>query len=317
MNRPIRRLAVVSTLAALVALAMGSSSASAATIPNCVVAQNIEGIIDDSESMRDNDPENYRADPLEAIAFFNQDKTMGAVVFGSGAINLFGPFPVGPNFAAIRSALGLVASTSGSTNYNAAFTAANARNPSANARIFLSDGAPTVDVPPNPDLWRTPRIPAYVVGFGSADFSILNQIATDTGGPSPLAVTNASQLRAVSQIINARINCQTDPLLVERRFGRQGQTKGVSFTPDGSTAEILISWPTVGNVFRALFGGGKKKGGAASVAKKAKKRKPRVQTQRGESYLALNLSNLRGKVRFKLNTRRLLGAETATVAIIP
>ncbi len=311
MNGLLKRLAVASTLAALGALTVGSASASAGTIPNCVPKTNIEGIIDDSGSMSGNDPSNYRADLMEAIAFFNPDKTMGSVVFGTGASNLFGPFLAGPNFAAIQSALNLVASGSGGTNYDAAFTQANGHNPSANARIFLSDGQP--NSPPNSNLWKSPLIPAYVVGFGTADFAVLNQIATETGGPAPFSIINSSQLRTVGQIINARINCQTDPILVERQFGQQGQQKTIAFKPDGPTSEILLSWPTVGNVFKTLFGGGGKK---ASAAKK-KQRAPRVTSVRGTSYVALNLSRTGKKVKFKVKATRLLGAETVTAAIIP
>jgi hypothetical protein len=321
MNRLIKRLAAASTLAALLALTAGSSSASAQTIPGCTVAQNIQGIIDDSGSMAGADPQNYRADLLEAIAFFNKDKTMGATLFASSAAPLFGPFPVGPNFGLIQSALaGVTASgvVGFGTDYDDGFAAANAQNPNANARIFLSDGEPNTT--PDSNLWKNPLIPAYVVGFGTADFTVLNQIAAETGGSSNFpAIVSASQLRTVSQIINARINCQADPTLVERQFGKQGQTKGVGFKPIGKSAQILISWPTVGNVFKALFGSGKKgkKSSLASLAKK-KKAKVKVQSVRGESFLALNLRKLRKgkKLKFKLRAKRLTGSETVTVAII-
>jgi hypothetical protein len=313
MNGLLKRLAVASTLAALAALTVGSATAGAAVIPNCVPKTNIEGIIDDSGSMAGNDSNNYRADLLEAIAFFNPDRTMGAVVFGSGASNLFGPFLVGPNFALIQSQLNLIASTSGGTDYDAAFTQANMHNPSANARIFLSDGQP--NSPPNSNLWKSPKIPAYVVGFGTADFAVLNQIATETGGPSPFSITNSSQLRTVGQIINARINCETDPILVERQFGKQGQQKTIAFRPDGPTSEVLLSWPDLGNQFRTLFGRGG--GPKASAAKKKKNRPPNVTSVRGTTYIALNLSRTGKKVKFKVQAKRLLGSQTVTAAIIP
>jgi von Willebrand factor type A domain len=320
MNRLTKRLAVASSLAVLAALTMGSSTASAQQIPGCIPATNIEGIIDDSGSMLGNDGDNYRADLLEALAFFNRDKTMGAVIFADSAAPLFGPFLAGPNFTAIKSALAGVSSSGVvgfGTSYNAGFSAGNAQNPNANARIFLSDGQPTDGSSLDPNLWRTPNIRSYVVGFGSADFTVLNQIATETGGPSPFAVTTASQLRNVSQIINARLNCQPDPILIERPFVRTGQTKGVAFNAEGNTAQVLISWPTVGNLFKALFGKGKKgKKSLASLAKK-KKGRVRVQSTRGESFLALNLSGLKGKVKFKLNAKRLLVDETVTIAVIP
>lgn len=311
-------LATASLAGLLIALTAGgtATSAGAAPLPNCTVAQNIEGIIDDSGSMAGNDSDNYRADLLEALAFFNQDKTMGAALFGSDAAPLFGPVPVGPNFIAIKNALATVNSNGGGTDYDAGFTVANAQNPGANARIFLSDGEPNST--PDSNLWKSPKIPAYVVGFGSADFTILNQIATETGGPAPYAIENASQLRTVSQIINAAINCETPPILSERRFKSVGQTKTFAFRADGNTAQVLLSWPTVGNSFKPSFGGGgAKKGSVAVVAKKKKKGKVKVKSTRGETYIALDLSRIKGKVKFRLRAKRLSGAETVTAAIIP
>jgi hypothetical protein len=96
---------------------------------------------------------------------------MGATLFGSDASPLFGPVPVGPNFNAIRGALATVNSNGGGTDYDAAFSVANTQNRNANVRIFLSDGQPNSD--PDPNLWRNPAIKSYVVGFGTADFTIL------------------------------------------------------------------------------------------------------------------------------------------------
>jgi len=312
MNGLVKRLAVASILAVVGALTVGSATSSAATIPNCVPKTNIEGIIDDSGSMSSNDPSNYRADLMEAIAFFNPDKTMGSVYFGTNAFPLFGPFLAGPNFPAIQAALNLISGGSGGTDYDDAFTAANAHNSTANARVFLSDGEP--NGPPNSNLWKSPLIPAYVVGFGSADFTILNQIATETGGPSPFSIITASQLRTVAQIINARINCEEDPILQEKSFGRSGQQRTISFRAQGGSSEVLLSWPTEGSVFKPNFGGGGKK--KASAAKK-KKKGPRVTSTRGTSYIALNLRRTGKKVKFKLKAKKLFGPTTVTAAIIP
>jgi hypothetical protein len=242
---------------------------------------------------------------------------MGASLFADSAAPLFGPYTVGSNFTAIKTALAGV-SDSGvvgfGTDYDAGFSVANSHNPAANARVFLSDGEPNTT--PNSNLWMNPRIGAYVVGFGSADFTVLNQIASETGGPPAFAVTNASQLRTVSQIINARINCQPDPVLIEKQFKKAGQVKRVGFKAVGGSAQVLISWPTVGNVFKALFGNGKKgkKTSAAAIAKK--KKGVKVKSERGDSFLALNLSKVKGKVSFRLRAKRLLGSETATIAVI-
>ena len=148
-------LATASLVGLLMALTAGGSAsvAGAQKLPNCTVAQNIQGIIDDSGSMSGNDPDNYRADLLEAIAFFNQGKTMGATLFGSDASALFGPSR-SDRIGTIQSTLATVDSNAGGTDYDAAFSVANAQNPNANARIFLSDGQPNFD--PDPKLWRNP-----------------------------------------------------------------------------------------------------------------------------------------------------------------
>jgi hypothetical protein len=241
---------------------------------------------------------------------------MGATLFGSDASALFGPFPIGSNFGTIQSTLATVDSNAGGTDYDAAFSVANPQNPNANARIFLSDGQPNFD--PDPNLWRNPAIKSYVVGFGTADFAILNQIASETGGPAPFSVENASQLRTVSQVINAAINCEPPPILREVRFGSgaaaaggattAAKAKGLGFKPDGKSSQILISWPTVGNVFKAIqFKQGK-----------GKKGKVKTESARGETFIALTLKKLKKgqKVTFKIQPKMLLGPGTVTAAII-
>jgi von Willebrand factor type A domain-containing protein len=309
--------AVAGSAGLLLALAAGggASSAGAAPLPNCTPATNLEAIIDDSGSMAATDPDRFRADLVDILATFNPDKSMGAVQFGTDASVLFAPAPIGPNLATIRGALGLIQADDGGTDYEAGFNLANAQNPNANARIFLSDGAPNFD--PDPNVWRAPPTKTYVVGFGTVDPAVLNQIAVDTGGPAPLNVTNSSELRTVAMIMNARINCEPDPVVISKAFKRQGQVKGLGFKADGNTSEVVISWPT-GAKFK-VFGFAQGKGGgkssAASIAKK--RRGPKVRTSRGASFVAVSLSRLRkGKVRFKVRAKRLAGRTNVTAAII-
>jgi hypothetical protein len=309
--------AVAASAGLLVALTAGgaASSAGAATLPNCVPANNLEAIIDDSGSMSGTDPDRYRADLVDILATFNTDKSMGAVQFGSDASVLFPPGPIGPNLGAIRGALNLIQADDGGTDYEAGFTLANQQNPNANARIFLSDGAPNFD--PNPNVWNVPKIKTYVVGFGTVDPAVLNQIATDTGGPPPFNITNASELRTVAMILNARINCQTDPLLLSRVFGQAGQTKNLAFRPDGRTAELVVSWPT-GAAFKVFGFAQGKGGGKSSAASAAKRRGPKAQVTRGASFVAVNLSGIKkGKVKFKVRAKQVSGPTTVTAAVIP
>jgi von Willebrand factor type A domain len=314
-----------SAIGLLVALTASGSAAAAtksAVTPNCTPATNIEGIIDDSGSMALNDSQRNRAGLIQSIAFFNPDKTMGAVEFGSTADNVFGPFLVGPsngpNMAMITNNLNIIQADNGGTDYDVAFDLANHVNMQANARIFLSDGEPNFT--PNASLWQNPKIPAYVVGFGSADFTVLNQIASETGGPVPaFAITSQNDILNKAMIINARLNCLPDPGILAKSFARPGQTKGVGLTPDGNSAEILISSAGEGDVFKAsgfTQGGGGLKKGSADIAKK--RSHVRVSSIRGSNYLALNLSGLRsGKpLHFQLKAKRISGPESVSIAII-
>lgn len=307
-----------SLVALLAALAAGgSSSAGAATLPNCTVANNLEAIIDDSGSMAITDPDRFRADMVDILASFNPDKTMGGVQFGTDASALFAPAPVGPNLGTIHSSLNAIQADDGGTDYEAGFNLANSQNPTANARIFLSDGAPNFD--PDPNVWKVPPIKTYVVGFGTVDPTVLSAIATDTGGPPPFNVTNTSELRTVAMILNARINCEPDPTLITKTLSKPGQVKGLSFQSDGSTSQIVISWPTGAKIQALGFtqGGG---GHTSALAQSAKKKGGRIKAKqtRGASYVAVNLSHVhKGRVRFKLRAKQVSGPTAVTTAIIP
>jgi hypothetical protein len=298
----------------LIALAVGgSSSAGAASLPNCTVANNLEAIIDDSGSMSITDPQRFRADMVDILATFNQDKTMGGVQFGTDASVLFAPGPVGPNLGAIHASLAAIQADDAGTDYEAGFNLANSQNFQANARIFLSDGAPNFD--PDPNVWKIPPTKAYVVGFGTVDPAVLNQIAADTGGPPPFNVTNTSQLRTVAMIINARINCEPDPTLRTKNL-KAGQVKGLAFRPDGGSSQLVVSWPGHAKIQALGFTQGK--GGHASSLAASAKSHLRVKQTRGRSYVAVNLTNLsNSRVRFKLRAKKAKGGVAVTTAIIP
>jgi von Willebrand factor type A domain len=307
----------VSAVGLLAALAVsGTSSAGAAPLPNCTVANNLEAIIDDSGSMSITDDQRFRVDMVNILAALNPDKSMGGVEFGSDAVPLFLANPIGPNLNTIMSALNAVQADNGGTDYEQGFTVANGQNPGANARIFLSDGAPNFD--PDPNVWKNPNIKTYVVGFGQVDPVVLNQIAADTGGPSPFNVTNTAQLRTVAAIINARINCEPDPIQITKTL-KSGQVKGLSFAADGNTAQVVTSW-TPGSkiqVFGFTQGGG---GHTSAIAQSAKKRGGSIKAKqsRGASYTVINLSHIhKGRVRFKIKAKKAVGKVPVTTAISP
>jgi hypothetical protein len=305
--------AAVASAGLLAALLLGGAASNAGAQAPCTPANNLEAIIDDSGSMSGTDSDRFRVDLVNILASLNREKSMGAVQFGSDASALFAPAQIGPNLGAIAGALNLIQADDGGTDYEAGFTLANSQNPNANARIFLSDGAPNFD--PDPNVWRNPNIKTYVVGFGTVDPAVLNQIASDTGGPAPFNVTNSAQLRTTAQIINARINCQPDPLLRSLVFANPGQVRALGFKPVGKTAELVISWP-VGAAFKVFaFTQGKPAG--KSTASVAKRRGVRAQTTRGPSYVAITLSGLKkGKVRFKIKAKKVSGQTTVESAII-
>ena len=312
-------LGVASIAGLLGVLAIGGTAAPAggATLPNCTIADNLEAIIDDSGSMAGTDADRFRVDMVNILASLNPTKTMGGVEFGTDAVPLFFAKPIGPNLGVISSSLNAVQADNGGTDYEAGFNAANAQNPSANARVFLSDGEP--NSAPDPNVWKVPNIKTYVVGFGSVDPAVLNQIAADTGGPAPFNVTSTAQLRTVAAIINARINCEPDPIQITKTLSRAGQVKGLSFRADGNTAQIVTSWDPGSKIQVLGFtqGGG---GHTSAIAQSAKKRggKIKVKQTRGASYTVINLSHVhKGRVKFKIKAKKLAGRVTVATAITP
>src|SRR5688572_7756573 len=90
----------VAALAGLTALTTaGSAGAQSFVIPGCNPINTVEAIIDDSGSMAGTDSNKLRVTGLEAFIGNqgNQNKTLGAVEFGSTANTVFPPAVIGPN----------------------------------------------------------------------------------------------------------------------------------------------------------------------------------------------------------------------------
>ncbi|MGA8217385.1 MAG: vWA domain-containing protein, partial [Solirubrobacterales bacterium] len=257
------RLGVAAALSALPLMAaFGGGSAAAdsgaAVKSACTPATNVQAIIDDSGSMSSNDPDKFRTKLLTAFASISENNGLifGGGEFGDAYNPLFGPATIPGVNASMQASFVQVDANSGGTDYEVAFTGATAQNGTANARIFLSDGEPNFD--PNPNVWRNPNVPTYVIALGQDFVSdstaqvLLNQIASDTGGPPPTLVTDASQLQPVAASITAQLHCKQPPLTFSKVFTRQGQAVNYGFKPQGHTADILLSWGNAGTILDGI-----------------------------------------------------------------
>ena len=220
-------------------LLVGLIAAPGASAARCKSASNIEAIIDDSGSMEITDPDKLRVQAMSLlIDDLSPSTQLGAVEFGSGidvpgiltipaAATVFAPGAVGANAASMRSALdAAIKADNGATDYNGAFAKSDADNPSADARVFLTDGGHDVGTYNEGHLVH--KVPTYVIGFGSgiapgADQARLKKIAKDTHGKY-FPVADTSELQAAMNSIGAALTCQTPP----RQFTdllKQGQSK--------------------------------------------------------------------------------------------
>jgi hypothetical protein len=305
----------LSAVAAIIVAAIAAPSgqgAARAHASACAKATNIEAIIDDSGSMSVTDPSTLRVKGLKLlINTLSATTTLGAVEFGGSffgsnpsADTVFKPQPVGPNAAAMGAALdGKIMADNGGTDYNAAFAQSDADNPTAQARIFLTDGGHNVGTYNNGHL--THKVPTYVIGFspGVADSEAqqrLNAIASDTGGGfSPLS--DSSQLQSVMNNIGAAITCQSAPQSFVDKL-TQGASKTHSATIAGLTKsiQIALTWSspldkfTISNIRLISHG--------QTIAKAARRvKKLTVKTGSSPTFTVLRVSGLtKGRLTFKV-----------------
>jgi hypothetical protein len=305
------------TMAALLALAViavpsGAASGGAGASAGCTPKTNIEAIIDDSGSMAVTDENKLRVQALDLLINTLPEKTqLGAIEFGSSifetqpaADTVFPPEPVGVNAGTMRSSLeSLINADNGSTDYNSAFAKADADNPAAQARIFLTDGGHNEGTYNEAHLAH--NVPTFVVGFSPglvdpADQARLQKIADDTGGAF-FPLPDASALQAVMNKIGAALTCQTPP----REFNdllKQGQSKTHVIAVGASTKllNIALSWSSPLDVFKLshlkLIAKGK-----VVAAARPKVAKLKVKRSKGKTFLVAKVSGLRkGALRFSV-----------------
>lgn len=323
-----RRIALASSgvaaLASALALAPAASAApTALAAATCTPVSNIEAIIDDSGSMIGTDFGKLRVAALNLLIDTpgNERITLGAVEFGGGfppvADTIFAPQQIGPNAATMKAALQTrVDADNGTTDYNAAFDRARADNPNAAARIFLTDGSHNEGTYNNGHQGGPPT---YVIGFSSVitgeDGQRLQQIATDTGGRY-FPQTDSSNLQAVMNEIGTTLTCQSPPKVFRDQFARAGQSKrhALPLASRARSVQLTLSWSSPLDAFTIGQVQIVKRGRVVAVAS-ARKRRLRLTTRRGATFLVVKVGNLtRGKLRFKVRATS-LGSGAPSVSL--
>ncbi|MGD9734921.1 MAG: hypothetical protein AB7V58_04825 [Solirubrobacterales bacterium] len=294
--------AAISLLALTGPLAPGAGAAA-----GCRPASNVEAMIDDSLSMEASDPNRLRVQGLDLlIETLPKSTTLGAIEFGSGlgglrppADRVFAPAAIGPDAAARtmeRQLRARIRADNGLTDYNGAFALADAENPTAQARIFLTDGGHDEGEYANGHLAH--RVPTYVVGFGAGSSGAagqgrLRRIAAETGGRyRPLA--GSGRLQAALAEVGAELACQAPPRSFSDQLARDGAAAhGVAIGAAARTARIVLTWASPLDRFR-LSG--------LRLVPPGKARRPRrlrVERHGGTTFSVIEVSGLgRGDLRF-------------------
>jgi hypothetical protein len=316
------------SVALLVVGLIAAPAATAATTgaSTCARANNIEAIVDDSGSMEITDGTRLRVQAMNLlIGTLSPKAQLGAVEFGSefgehpAAETLFPPEPVGPNASAMRSALDQrIHADNGATDYNGAFAKADADNPNADARIFLTDGGHIVG--PYNEAHLGHKVPTYVIGLGSGltsgeDADRLKKIAGDTGGKY-FPLQEASQLQSVMNSVAAALTCQTPP----RQFTdslTEGQSKLHSVTVGAATKTIQITLTWVNPLDKFKLSGLRLVGKNGPLAVASRSRPPgklKVTKTTSSTFTILKVSKLRkGTLRFKVKAAKVGSGSKATL----
>jgi von Willebrand factor type A domain len=290
----------------------GATPLALTSASSCKQATNIEAIVDDSISMEFTDASRLRVQAMNLlINTLGKSTRLGAVEFGSAgfennppaADTLFPPLPVGPNAPTMLAALDQkIHADNGATDYNGAFAQADVDNPSADARIFLTDGGHIVGTYNEAHLVH--NVPTYVVGFGGVslpdDQARLKKIAADTGG-SYFPLDDSSQLQSVMNSIGAALTCQTPPRLFSDELGK-GQSKSHSVAIGAATKSIQITLTWASPLDKFKISGLRLTGPKGLIAVAARAKKPaklKVSKTLSTTFTVLKVSHLRkGRLHF-------------------
>jgi hypothetical protein len=310
-------LVAVASTAAFATTASGAPAAGAAA---CVPKANAEAIIDDSGSMLGTDPDRLRVQALNLLMSVpgNGSKTLGAIEFGSDANSIFAPGSIGANRTQFSQLLDQqVQGNNGGTNYNAAFDLAKTHNAGADVRIFLTDGGHNEGAYAEGHRGGpTTHAIGLSAGIFGEDEGRLKRIAQETGGIYRKA-TDASEIQAAMNDVNAAINCQSQPIDFTDTFTRAGQSKAHALRiPRGTrSVQFALSWASSSDRFDIsrflILRRGK------VVARSAKVRRLRVRKSRGATFVTVKVSRVvRGKLRFRVQARKVSSSTFTGVKLI-
>jgi hypothetical protein len=315
--RTAQSLALITLLAAC--LSVFVSPAAAAT--TCKPATNIEAIIDDSGSMGITDTDVNRAEAIKLLISksANANKRLGALEFGSSqsyetppipaAVTLFAPLPIGANAPTMNAALtNNLKADNAATDYNAAFALAKTDNPTADARIFVTDGGHNAGAYTNGHQGGPPTyVLGLAIGKASAtdiDATRLQTIANETKGVYYPNVNTGNIAATVNQV-DAALNCQAVAKTFTDTFTKAGQTKRkvVSIGSNTSSADLTLTWTSPLDLFTiSKISLKPTKGPTITISKKRLK----IKRSAGKTFVNANIKGLkRGKLRFQLKIKTL------------
>jgi len=330
--RRVARLFVGAGVTSLLAMGIASSGATAAPTASaaCTKATNIEAIVDDSISMEFTDGNRLRVQAMDLLINALDSSTgLGAVEFGSAgfennppaADTVFPPQPVGANAAAMKAALDQkILADNGATDYNGAFAQSDADNPSADARIFLTDGGH--DVGTYNEAHLVHNVPTYVIGFGGIaageDQARLQKIAADTGGRY-FPLKDSSQLQAVMDTIETALTCQTPPRQFTDLLAKgQSKTHSVAIGAASKSVQIALTWTSPLDKFKLSGLKLTNKGHLLAVASRPGKKpgKLKVSRKSGSTFTVLKVSHLhKGQLNFVVKAAK-IGSGEPKVSLI-
>jgi hypothetical protein len=290
----------------------------------CTPATDIEAIVDDSGSMAFTDSNRLRVQALDLlISTLRPSTQLGAVEFGGGlfeqpaADTVFPPEAIGPNATAMKRALNQkIQADNGTTDYNAAFELSDADNPSAGARIFLTDGGHNEGTYNEAHL--THRVPTYVIGFSTGlaseeDQARLKKIASDTGGRY-FKLEDSSQLQAVMNEVGAALSCQTPPRkFVDKLAPGKSRTHSVAIGAATRSLQITLTWASPLDrfkLFRLRLVRGHHTLAVASSLRHRRTHRLKVTRTRSSTFMVVKVSRLRkGRLRFSVKAAKVGSGE--------